>query len=127
MDFDYTIITSKKFNEAVNAVQREIAQAGMRVLHIHDVQKTLGEKGFKRESFQIIEFCNAKYADTFLSADIKIGLCMPCKINVYIKYSLVFISCMRPIILSQFFPDANLGDIPREIDEKIKNIIDSTK
>src|SRR3989344_574059 len=85
MEFDYTIITTKTFNEAVQSVQDEIAKAGMRVLYVHDVQKTLGEKGFKREPFKIIEFCSAKFANEFLSADIKIGLCMPCKINVYTK------------------------------------------
>src|SRR3989338_10729751 len=114
MEFDYTVTTRKTFDEAVQAVQSEIAQAGMRVLYVHDVQKTLGEKGFTREPFKIIEFCSAKFANEFLDADIKIGLCMPCKINVYIKDGQIFISGMRPIILSQFFPNADLGDIPRE-------------
>ncbi|KKT36781.1 MAG: hypothetical protein UW25_C0004G0109 [Candidatus Nomurabacteria bacterium GW2011_GWB1_44_12] len=112
MEFDYTTTTTKSFDEAVDSVQEEIAKAGMRVLYVHDVQKSLVEKGFARDSFKIIEFCNAKYANEFLNADIKIGLCMPCKINVYIK---------------QFFPNANLGVMPEEIDKAIKNIIDSAK
>ena len=52
---------------------------------------------------------------------------MPCKINVYIKDGETFISGMRPIVLSQFFPNANLGEMPNEIDVAIKNIIDSAK
>ena len=56
MEFDYTISTDKNFDEAVKRVQEEIAKAGMRVLYVHDVQKTLGEKGFDREPFKIIEF-----------------------------------------------------------------------
>ncbi|OGI64910.1 hypothetical protein A3H53_03870 [Candidatus Nomurabacteria bacterium RIFCSPLOWO2_02_FULL_40_10] len=127
MEFDYTIITTKTFNEAVQSVQDEIAKAGMRVLYVHDVQKTLGEKGFKREPFKIIEFCSAKFANEFLSADIKIGLCMPCKINVYTKDGQNFISGMRPIILPQFFPQANLGERPKEIDQIIQNIINNAK
>ena len=54
MEFDYTITITKAFDEAVQGVQEEITKAGMRVLYIHDVQKTLGEKGFKREPFKII-------------------------------------------------------------------------
>ena len=127
MDFDYTITTIKNFDEAIQKVQDEIAKSGMRVLHVHDVQKTLGEKGFKRSPFKIIEFCNAKYANEFLNADIKIGLCMPCKINVYIKDGQTFISGMRPTILPQFFPGADLGNMPREIDVIIKNIINNAK
>src|SRR3989337_1099365 len=108
MKFDYTITTAKTFNEAVQRTQDEIAKAGMRVLHIHDVQKTLAEKGFEREPFKIIEFCCAKFADEFLNKDIKIGLCLPCKINVYTKDRQPFISGMRPIDLSQFFTQADL-------------------
>src|SRR3989338_10372460 len=125
--FDYTIIKIKNFDEAVQSAQDEIVKAGMRVLYVHDVQKTLAEKGFERDSFKIIEFCSAKYASEFLNADIKIGLCMPCKINVYVKDGQTFISAMRPIILPQFFPNTDLGAKPEEIDRIIRNIIDNAK
>ena len=127
MEFDYTVETAKSFDSAVQSVEGKIAEAGMLVLHIHDVQKTLAEKGFGRNPFKIVEFCNAKYASEFLNADIKIGLCMPCKINVYVKDGKTFISGMRPIILPQFFPNADLGEKPKEIDQIIRNIIDNAK
>lgn len=127
MDFDYTKTTAKNFDSAVKSVEEEIVKAGMRVLHIHDVQKNLEEKGFESEPFKIIEFCSAKYASEFLNADIKIGLCMPCKINVYVKNGQTFISGMRPIVLSQFFPDADLGNKPQEIDRKVQEIIENAK
>ena len=148
MEFDYTITTTKSFDDAVESVQHEIAKVGMRVLYVHDVQKTLAEKGFERELFKIVEFCSAKYANEFLNADIKIGLCMPCKINVYIKDGQTFnsrlydnssanqgsrakrevlISGMRPIILPQFFPQADLGEKSKEIDQIIQNIINNAK
>ena len=127
MEFDYTVTTAKTFDEAVQKVQDGIAKAGMRVLYIHDVQKTLSEKGFSREPFKIIEFCSAKFANEFLDKDIKIGLCLPCKINVYTKDKQTFISGMRRIILSQFFPQANLGERPKEIDQIIQNIINNIK
>jgi len=137
MEFDYTLTTNKTFDEAVESVQEEIGKSGMRVLYVHDVQKTLGEKGFEREPFKIIEFCNAKFANEFLNKDIKLGLCLPCKINVYTKEGpasaeasagkQTFISGMRPIILPQFFPQADLGERPQEIDQIIQNIINNAK
>ena len=127
MQFDYTITTTKAFDGAVQSVQDEIAKAGMRVLYVHDVQKTLDEKGFPREPFKIVEFCNAKDAYEFLNIDIKIGLCLPCKINVYSKNGQTFISGMRPIVLPQFFPQADLGERPQEIDQIIQNIINNAK
>ncbi len=127
MEFDYTVETNKTFEKAVTAVEQETVNAGFKVLHVHDVKATIGAKGFEIEPFKIVEICNAKSAYTVLEADVKIGLCLPCKINVYIKDGKTFISGMRPIILSQFFPEANLGDLPREIDKIIKRIIDESK
>ena len=127
MEFDHTLTTVKKFDSAVKSIEEEIAKAGMRVLYVHDVQKTLAEKGFEREPFKIVEFCNAKFANEFLNIDINIGLCLPCKINVYIKDGQTFISGMRPIILPQFFPQADLGERPKEIDQIIQNIINNAK
>jgi len=109
MEFDYTTTTTKTFDATVQNVQDEIVKAGMRVLYVHDVQKTLVEKGFAREPLKIIEFCSAKFANEFLNKDIKIGLCLP----------------MRPIILPQFFPQTDLGERPKEIDQIIQNIIHS--
>lgn len=127
MNFDYTITTTKDFDSAVKDVQEEITKAGFKVLYVHNIQQSLAEKGFEREPFKIIEFCNAKYASEFLNADIKIGLCLPCKINVYIKEGQIFISGMRPIILPQFFPEADLGEKPKEIDQIIQDIINNSK
>jgi len=126
-NFDYTVSTKKSFNEAVRAVEEETKKVGFRVLYIHDVSATLNEKDFKSEPFKIIEICNAKSAYAVLKADIKIGLCLPCKINVYQKNKQIFISGMRPIILSQFFPKANLGNLPKEVDRIIQNIINNSK
>jgi len=125
--FDYTVSTKKSFDEAVRSVEEETKKAGFRVLYIHDVASTLAEKNFQIKPFKIIEICNAKSAYAALQVDIKIGLCLPCKINVYVKNKQTFISGMRPVVLSQFFPKANLGDLPNEVDQIIQNIINKAK
>ena len=127
MNFDYTVTTKKTFDEAVKAVEQETKTAGFRVLYIHDVAATLKEKSFQIEPFKIIEICNAKSAYTVLKADIKIGLCLPCKINVYQKDGKTFISGMRPTVLPQFFPHADLGNLPEEVDAIMRGIIDKSK
>lgn len=126
MNFDYTVTTTKSFDEAVRAVKKETENAGFKVLYVHDVYATLKEKNLNIEPFKIIEICNSKSAYTVLQAEITIGLCLPCKINVYQKDGLTYISGMRPIVLSQFFPEANLGNLPIEIDTIIKGIIDKS-
>ena len=127
MNFDYTVTTKKSFEEAVTAIEEKTKNAGFRVLYIHDVRATLAGKNFKIEPFKIIEICNAKSAYTVLRADIKIGLMLPCKINVYQKNGKTYISGLRPVILPQFFPKADLGSLPKEVDEIIRGIIDKSK
>ena len=127
MDFDYTLITEKSFDEAVKAVEQETKNAGFRVLYIHDVTATLKEKGFEIEPFKIVEVCNAKSAYTVLQVDMRIGLFLPCKINVYQKDGKTYISGMRPVVLPQLFPKADLGNLPAEVDEIIRGIIDRSK
>lgn len=126
-NFEFTVTTKKSFDEAVRSVEKEAEKAGFRVLYTHDVAATLAEKNFQIKPFKIIEICNAKSAYAVLQADIKIGLCLPCKINVYIKDKQTFISGMRPIILSQFFPKTDLGNLPKEIDQTIQNIINKAR
>lgn len=127
MNFDYTVTTDKSFDKAVMAVEKETKRAGFRVLYIHDVTATLKEKGFDIEPLKIVEVCNAKSAYAVLQADIHIGLMLPCKINVYQKAGKTYISGLRPIILSKFFPNANLGTLPEDVDTIIRNIIDTSK
>ncbi len=127
MDFDYTVTSKKSVNETVSAIDEETSKAGFRVLHIHDVTATLKEKGFSIEPYKIIEICNAKNAYSALQADPKIGLFLPCRINVYQKGGKTYISGMRPLLLSQFFPKTDLGNLPIDINTTIKSIIDKSK
>ncbi|AKM78784.1 MAG: hypothetical protein UX85_C0004G0204 [Candidatus Beckwithbacteria bacterium GW2011_GWB1_47_15] len=127
MAFDYTVTTKKSFAEAVAEVERETVRVGFKVLYVHDIASALKEKGFELEPFKIIEVCSAQSANRVLKADIKMGLCLPCKINVYQKGGQTFISGMRPILLSQLFPQADLGSFPAEVDGIVRKIIDRSK
>ena len=127
IEMAYTAESSRGFDELVEDVQKKVAENGFRVLYVHDVQKTLQEKGFAFPGYKIIELCNGKLAHTVLQADREIGLMMPCKINVYEKEGKRFLSGMRPTLISEFFPSAGLGTIPEEVEEVIKKIIDEVK
>jgi len=126
-EMSYTVATDRPFDEAVAAVEAETAARGFRVLHVHDVQATLKEKGFEREPMKIIEICNAKYANRVLTSDIGIGLFLPCKINVYTKGGRTYISALRPTLLASFFPGAPLGETPAEVDQIVRDIVDAAR
>ena len=122
-DFAYTVTTTKTFDEAVAALQAASQAHGFRVLYTHDVQETLAGKGFQREPLKIIEVCNAKYASQVLEADIGAALMLPCPITVYTQEGQVFISTMRPSVIADFFPEANIADVAQEVEVHILAII----
>jgi uncharacterized protein (DUF302 family) len=124
MDMDYTVGTGKPFDEAVAAVVQATTDAGFKVQFVHDVAATLAEKGFARERVTIVEICNAKYASQVLAADVRIGLMLPCPIMVYAEGGSVFISTMRPTLISGFFPEAHVDDVAAEVEEIVIAVID---
>lgn len=127
MDFEYRVETQKSFPEAVAAVEAKTAEKGFRVLHVHDVQATLAEKGFQREPLKIIEVCNAKFAHQVLSKDMKVSLFLPCKINVFTEGEKTFISALRPAAMPQFFPQSGIEGVAKEVDRIITSIVDEAK
>ena len=124
MQLDYTVSTDKDFDAAVAAVTQGVADAGFRVLFVHDVAATLAEKGFQRERVSIIEMCNAKYASQVLAADVKIGLMLPCPIMVYAERGAVFITTMLPSLIKDFFPHADIAGVAQQVEDVPIDIID---
>lgn len=127
MNLAYVVESGRNFDELVEDIEKKTAENGFRVLHVHDVQNTLQEKGFAFPGYKIIEICNAKIAHAVLQADRNIGLMMPCKINVYERDGKRFIAGMLPTLISEFFPDASLGNAPEEVEKVIRKIIDEVK
>jgi len=124
MQIDHTAVTSKSFQEAVQAVKDAAAAHSFRVSFVHDVAETLAERGFEREPLSIVEVCNAKYASEILDEDVLIGLMLPCPVMVYEQDGDVLISTMRPTLLARFFPDAEIEDVAAEVEAKIFAIVD---
>lgn len=126
-NFEYTVETSKPFDQAVAAVEQNAAAHAFRVLHTHDVAATLAEKGFPREPMKLVEICNARYASEVLNRDIRIGLMLPCPINIYVREGKTFISTMLPTTLAAFFPQAGVESIAAEVEKTVLKIIDSAR
>lgn len=124
MDFEYKIESSRPFAEVVADVEKLTAEKKFRVLHVHDVQGTLAEKGFQRGPFKIIEICNSKFAYEALGKNTSVSLFMPCKINVFTEGGKTILKAMRPSAISQFFPDSGLETLAAEVDRIVVDITD---
>lgn len=124
---EYTVESSKSFDEAVKAVQEKSAAKGFGVLHTHDVAATLGSKGFAREPLKIIEICNARYANEALAKDIHLALMLPCPISVYTEHGKTFISTFRPSAMPRFFPDSGVEDVADAVEKAVLEIVNEAK
>ena len=125
--FDYTVETNKSFDEAVSAIEAKSKEKGFGVLHIHDVKATLESKGLDSVPLKIIEICNAKYASQVLAKDIKISLMLPCPISVYEEGGKTYISTLRPLVISDFYPQADIKDIAEDVDRIVLSIVDEAR
>ena len=125
--FDYTVEALKKFDEAVAAVEARAKENGFSVLHVHDVKATLCAQGFDREPLKIIEICNAKSASQLLEKDVKISLMLPCPTSVYVEKGRTYISALRPRVVADFYPGADIKAIAEEVGRAIVKIVDEAK
>jgi uncharacterized protein (DUF302 family) len=125
--YDYTVETKKSFDEAVSSIEKKSKEKGFGVLHIHDVQATLSSKGFESVPLKIIEICNPRYASEVLKKDIKISLMLPCPISVYVDRNQTFISTLRPRVISDFYPHADIKEAAEEVEKIVLSIVDESR
>lgn len=125
-NFEYSVVTSKTFDEAVKAVEENTAAKGFRVLHTHDVTATLAEKGFEREPLKIVEICNAKLAHEVLQKDVTTALMLPCPIVVYRKDGKTHISTMLPSLMGEFFPGKGIETVAALVESVVLSIVDES-
>jgi uncharacterized protein (DUF302 family) len=126
-DFEYTVESSKSFDQAVKAVEDTTAAKGFRVLHTHDVTATLSEKGFAREPLKIVEVCNAKYANEVLKANVRVALMLPCPIVVYSEGGKTFISTMKPSAIAEFYPNDKIREVAGEVEKAVLAIVNESR
>lgn len=118
----YSTETSRGFGEVKKRVEEKAGLEGFRVLHIHDVQATLREKGFETDPTVVIEVCNAGLAAEALGLDPAAALLMPCKVVVQEKEGRVTLSTLLP---EAFVEGEALKILARKVGAKLMSLIDT--
>lgn len=123
-NFEHTVQTKKSVTDALQSVERITASKGFRVLHVHDVARTLAEKGFQREPLYIVEVCNSKYAHEVLQKDISTAFMLPCPIVVYSSQGTTHVGTMLPSVMKDFFPQAGIESVADLVEKVVIDIVD---
>jgi uncharacterized protein (DUF302 family) len=126
-DFSHAIESNKSFDETVSLLTEKIEANQFKVLHIHDVQATLAGKGIEHPHYKIVEFCRAPAAKRVLDADPLVGLFLPCRVIVFERAGKTEVVAMSPKLMRQFFPKADLSDLPEVIDTDIQKMLEELK
>ena len=125
----YVVETKKPFDVAVRDLEDAVKRNRFGVLHVHDLKRTLKEKGIDfPNACKILEVCNPQRATEVLKHDMTLNLALPCRISVYEEGGKVKIGMVRPTALLSLFPDADkLRRVAEEVERETIKMIDEAK
>lgn len=121
-DFLLVEKTNKGFDQAVVSLLQAIEKKGWTIFGVYDIKERLASKGFKQEMLKIVEFCNAKAADSLLSQNRLVSACMPCRVAVMQEKNGVKLVAMRPAAMTRLFQGIDTATA-ETIDADIRQIL----
>jgi uncharacterized protein (DUF302 family) len=125
----YVVETRKDVETAVRDLEEAVKRNKFGVLHIHDLQKTLKEKGVDfPNACKILEVCNPQRAVQVLMQNMGVNTALPCRISVYQEGGETKIGMILPTALLALFPgSADLKPVAEEVERETKRMIDEGK
>ncbi|MGE5849183.1 MAG: DUF302 domain-containing protein [Candidatus Methylomirabilota bacterium] len=125
----YTVETKKDVETAARDLEDAVRRNKFGVLHVHDLQKTLKEKGVDfPNACKILEVCNPQRALQVLTGNMAVNIALPCRISVYREGGKTKIGMIRPTALLALFPGApGLKPVAEEVERETMRMIDEAK
>ncbi len=123
----YEKTSQKSMAEIELALRDSAARHKFGVIHVHDLQKTMKEKGvdFDREC-AVFEVCNPQQAKRALEANPAISTVLPCRISVYQRGEERVIATFLPTAMMQMFESGGLESVAQEVEAVVKAMIDES-
>jgi uncharacterized protein (DUF302 family) len=125
----YVRETRKDVETAARDLEAAVKRNKFGVLHVHDLQKTLKEKGVDfPNACKILEVCNPQRAVQVLTKNMGVNTALPCRISVYQEGGKTKIGMILPTALLALFPgSADLRPVAEEVERETKRMIDEAK
>jgi uncharacterized protein (DUF302 family) len=114
------------FDRAVDRATEELKKEGFGILTTIDVKQTLKQKldvDFRK--YVILGACNPPLAHRAFTAELEIGLLLPCNVVVYERDDArSVVAAMAPIAaMGMVGGDPGLKDVAREADERLRRAL----
>lgn len=128
MDYFFSKYVSISFDDALSRVTEELEKEGFGILTEIDVSATLKKKlDVDFRQYVILGACNPPFAYKALQAEDKIGLMLPCNVDVQeTADGAVEVAVIAPLASMQAVDNPILKDIAGQVQEKLKRVISST-
>lgn len=126
MKYYFSKLLHLSFDEAVEKVTFALKEEGFGILTEIDVRMTLKNKldvDFK--PYKILGACNPPFAYKALQYEDKIGAMLPCNILVIQQDKGIEVSAIDPIASMLAIKNESLGEVAKEIQGKLKKVIES--
>jgi uncharacterized protein (DUF302 family) len=125
MDFGMRKVTRSKYEEVLERLPELLKAEGFGILTQIDVKETLKQKiGVDFRRYKILGACNPPLAHRALSAELEVGLMLPCNLIVYEgddgKAVVAAIDPMQTVAAA----DARLAPIAKEVREKLARVLE---
>jgi uncharacterized protein (DUF302 family) len=129
VDYYFSTILTKPFDEAVAAVTEALKDRGFGVLTTIDVRETLRKKlniGFPR--YVILGACNPQMAYKALQKEPRIGAMLPCNVIVReTEEGTVEVAAVDPVASMQAIENPELGAVAMEVRAMLQNTVSSLR
>ena len=125
----YVTDTPKDVETAARDLEQAVKRNRFGVLHVHDLQKTLKEKGVDfPNACKILEVCNPQRAVQVLTGNMGMNLALPCRISVYQDEGKTKIGMIRPTALLALLPGGtDLRTVAEDVERETMRMIDEAR
>jgi uncharacterized protein (DUF302 family) len=126
MRYYFNTTIEGNFENVVQKTTEALQKEGFGILTDIDVTTTLKKKlGVDFRKYRILGACNPPYAYKALQEEDKIGTMLPCNVIVQqIDTDKIEVAAIDPMASMLAVENSSLGDIAREIQGKLKKVID---
>ena len=127
MDYYFSTVLSKQFDEAVEAVTEALKGRGFGVLTTIDVRETLRKKlNVEFPRYVILGACNPQMAYKALQKEPRIGTMLPCNVIVReTEEGQVEVAAVDPVASMQAIENPELAAVASEVREMLENAVRS--
>jgi len=125
----YIVETDKSVEQAVADLEAACKNHEFGVLHIHDLQQTMKNKGVTlANACRVLEICNPHKALSVLTADMSMNMALPCRISVYTENGHTKIGMIKPgAMLAALSDSPELTQVADEVEAITVAIIEQAK